>query len=483
MISIHWKPDKNSIVPLRRQIINYFTDKISKGQWPIGSIIPPQRDLARLFNVNRSTIVAALSELKSQGLIEGNGKSGTKIISSSILDLTKSQPDWQTYMREGIQIPNYKTIKTINDIEWDDKIIRLSSGEPSPELFPDGNMKKIVNKVSIDMNNLGYECPHGMYHLREEISKYLKAQNIDAAPSSILIVSGALQAIHLISIGLLQPGSSVFIEKPSYMYSLQILQTLGMRRLGIPMDHEGIMAKEIPKYVKKHRSSILYTIPNFQNPTGNVMSQERRKELIKICKEEKLPIIEDDVYRELWIDNPPPDSLKSLDKSGNVLYIGSMSKALSPGLRIGWIVGPDSVISHLADIKMQMDYGSSSLSQLTVAKWLSTGLYEEQVDFLRKELRIRRDIALNALNKYFSNMATWHIPQGGYYVWVKLKGKINMHKLFEEGCKSGVLLYPGYVYESNSNTNIRISYSYASHEDIEKGLHILSNIVQRLLHD
>lgn len=481
IINIDWKPDKNLNKPLYIQIKDYFKEKIILGEWQVGFMIPTQRELAKIFNVNRSTIVAAIDELKAEGILEGKGKGGTKIVNNVSPLLVNIQPDWKSYIDEGIHIPNVKTIKKINTLEFRNDYIRLSTGEPSSELFPKENMKIILNEIAKDMNNLGYESPSGTMYLREQVSKYLRNFGIDASPSSILIVSGALQAIQLISMGLLQKGSTVLLENPSYMYSLQIFQSLDMRRRGIPMDKEGVEASLIPDYIKKHVPSILYTIPNFQNPTSIVMSEQRRKELLKVCQQERLPIIEDDVYRELWIDTPPPIPIKSMDNNGLVLYVGSVSKALCPGLRIGWIVGPEPVIERLGDIKMQTDYGSSSLSQLTVGKWLETGLYEEHLKEIRKQLAIRRDITISALNKYFKDMAVWDVPLGGYYVWITLKYKIGMYKLFDEACKIGILLYPGYIYDANFNYSLRISFSYAPIGELEEGLFRLSILIKELI--
>lgn len=477
MVQIYWKPDKQAGKSIKAQIMDYIHEKVQSGEWPAGATIPPQRELAKVFEVNRSTIVSALSELIANGVLESHGRGGTRVSESSLSFTKLSQAKWQAYIDDGIHMPNYKTIKMINDSEPDESMLRLSSGEASPAMFSAERMQTVLNEVSKEIHNLGYEWPKGMVSLREQLSVYLKTIGIDAKPESILIVSGALQAFQLISIGLLQPGSTVFVEKPSYIYSLQILQTLGMRRVGIPIDKQGLEGHLIPSQIRKNHASILYTIPNYQNPTGTLMSLQRRKELIEICKTEKLPIIEDDVYGELWIDEKPPRSLKSLDTSGNVLYVGSVSKSLSPGLRIGWVVGPETVINRLADIKMQMDYGSSSLSQLTVCKWFETGLYEAHLQDMRAELKKRRDLTLHLLESHFKELATWTIPQGGYYVWIKLKGKPNMYKVFEAAYQEKILLYPGYIYESAQNFCLRISYSYATHKQLEKGLKKLAEII------
>jgi len=479
MIQIDWKPNKESALSIKDQLISFFLEKIMKGTWPIGSVLPSQRALADMFEVNRSTVVSALDELKADGILVGRGRAGTCVAENNFSAAGITQAKWQQYIEDGIHIPNYKTIKMINDYEAEADILRLSSGEASPAIFSKERMQYVLSEVSKEIQSLGYEGPTGIYSLRYEVSRYLKTIGIEATPNSILIVSGALQAIQLIAMGLLQRGSTVFVEKPSYLYSLQILQTLGMRRVGIPIDDQGLQSKEISQHLNKNKASILYTIPNYQNPTGRVMSFTRRQELIKLCTSEKLPVVEDDVYGELWIDEPPPVSLKSIDESGNVLYIGSVSKTLSPGLRIGWVVGPETVINRLADIKMQMDYGSSSLSQLTVAKWLETGLYQEHLKEVRVALKRRRDFVIQLLDHYFGDIATWSVPKGGFFVWIQLSDTISLYKVFEETLRQKILFYPGYVYDVMPNNYLRISYSYASFEELDYGIKTLADIIKK----
>jgi len=317
-----------------------------------------------------------------------------------------------------------------------------------------------------------------MVELREALCGYLAKKDIQVKPENILIVSGALQGFQLITMGLLQTGSTVFVEKPSYLYSLQILQTLGMRRMGISVDENGLIPDEIIDKIPKHHASILYTIPNFQNPTGFVLSETRRKQLLDICYKSKMPIIEDDVYGDLWLDEKPPASLKSMDKVGNVLYVGSVSKTLSPGLRIGWVVGPETVINRLADIKMQMDYGSSSVSQLIVAKYLSSGLYDEHMKYVRMYLRRRLDFTMDLLETHFSEFATWKRPKGGFYIWVNIDREVSMFRVFEAAYQKKILFNPGYIYEATSNDSLRISYSYATFDELESSIKALAEIIK-----
>ncbi len=482
MLVVSWKPDKSSSIQIYQQIVNYFKKMISTGEWDVGSRLPPQRELAKIFEVNRSTVVEALDELKAEGLIEGRSSKGTIIVNNTWSLMASVSPlKWKNYIVSGIHKPNLPIIQKINKLEFESRIIRLGTGELASDLYPHDMMKKVLNNVSKKVSSLGYEEPKGSLFLRETISKYLKKYGINASPSKVLIVSGSLQALQLISIGVLEQGSTILVEKPSYLNSLNLFQSSGMKLKGIKMDAFGVDPTQIKKSNNNKNSTLLYTIPTFQNPTGNVMSEERRERVLKICSRERIPIIEDDAYRELWLDEEPPAPLKARDKNGNVMYLGTASKSLAAGLRVGWLIGPENVIEHLSDIKMQIDYGTSSLSQEVVAEWITSGLYEEYLLKLRKNLKIRMDYTLNILEKYFKDIATWNKPVGGFYIWLKLNVPISLNKLFEITCREGILINPGNVYDLSNNQNLRISYSYASLTDLERGLKILSKVIREKL--
>lgn len=479
LIEVNWQPNRQDSRPAYIQITDYFLNKIQSGEWIAGSYLPDQRTLSKLLGVNRSTLISALDELRAMDLIETRGKGGTVIVNTQIVSHGVKQPNWKAHIDEGFHISNLDTIQIINRYEFTEGYIRLSSGEPSPELFPKEMMKEVLGTVADEMVNLGYEEPKGMLYLREQVAAYLKPMGIQAAPENILIVSGALQAIQLISIGLMQPGATVFLEKPSYLYSLNIFQSIGLRRSAVPMDEEGLIPDQLIQHKPKHRQSILYTVPSFHNPTGTVMSEGRRKELLEVCVKNQIPIIEDDVYRELWIDEPSPLPIKSIDQNNSVLYVGSVSKTLSTGLRIGWLVGPEAVVERLGDLKMQNDYGSSSLSQLTAGKFMESGLYTVHSAFVREKLRMRRQITLEALDHYFRDLADWKIPQGGYYIWLKFRWPIPMKEFFDEAFRQGILAYPGFLYDNEMNQCLRISYSYASVDELVFGIEKLSRIVRQ----
>lgn len=477
-----WQPSRDSDIPLHRQIEQYMKDKILHGEWAVGTKIPSQRTLADMFQVNRSTVTAAIDELTSQGLLEGRRGGGTKVVNSTWSVLAAEPPhDWSDYVRSGIHHPNSSIIQDINQNEPRADIIRLGTGELSPDLLPADTMRRMFQQINPHALSLGYEQPKGNRQLREAVAEHLKGKQIHVSPSAILIVSGALQALQLISIGLLKRGSVILTEKPSYLQSLHVFQSAGMRLRSLPMDEAGIKAGLVSSYRKQYGGQLLYTIPSFHNPTGIVMSEQRRKEIISLSKKEQLPIIEDDAYGDIWFEEKPPQPLKAMDHEGNILYLGTFSKTVSPGLRIGWLVGPEPVIERLADIKMQTDYGSSGLSQWAAAEWLSQGYYEEHLTRIRRVLKQRRDAALHFLKQYAGDIATWRIPAGGFYIWVTFHKTLPISRFFHELLKQQVLVNPGSIYDGEDRNSIRLSYSYASIADLETGIKAAADTARRLM--
>lgn len=464
-----------------QHILSDIKLKIKTGQWSVGFILPTQRELAIVYQVNRSTIVEVIDQLRADGLIETNGRLGTVVVNHGWSLIASEHPKhWGEAIVSGFHKSNQPMIQKINTLEFDKSYVRLGTGELSPDLYPKAKMAKVLNSISEKTNQLGYECGKGSYALREAISKYVSKFGIVASPESILIVSGSLQGLQLISIGLMSSQAKLFTEKPSYVKSLNTFQSVGISLEGVAMDRDGIDLNHLLKAMSDSKSAekFLYTIPSFHNPTGMIMSQERRKELLDFCTKYQLPIIEDDAYRELWLDEMPPLPLKSMDNHGNVIYLGTVSKTLAAGLRIGWVIGPESVIERLGDIKMQLDYGASSISQNIVTEWLKTGFYEQYLEQLRSALRRRRAIALEQIELHYKDIGDWEVPKGSFYIWIKLKQEISMQSLFKRAIEQKILINPGDIYDYEHNHSIRISYAYAKEEALAESLPVLSRLIR-----
>ena len=458
-LDINWEPDRSSGEPITEQIVGFMCARISSGDWPIGSRLPSQRVLAERFGVNRSTIIAAIGELADYGIVEGRHGAGTRIASNTWSLMLPGAPDWADYVSSGFFKANNDTIQTINRLEFDRSKTRLGTGELDPRLFPRDMWRRVAGEAAAEISSLGYPPPEGLDVLREAIAAHMEAWGISCTPGQVLVSSGALQALQMISVSLLSAGSTVYAEAPSYIKSLQVFQSAGMKLAGVPMDEHGLDVDALGKL------------------TGVTMSEPRRRALIASCVANRLPIIEDCAYQDLIFDGDTPHTLKSFDETGMVITLGSASKALAPGLRIGWIVADERIVQRLADVKMQMDYGASTLSQWVFARFLSSGLYDEYMVSLRMQLRRRRDAALETLERLFAGRAHWNVPRGGFYVWLTFDEPVRTGRLFQRAIEHGVLLNPGDIYDFEGDNSLRLSYSYTTPEEFAAAAETLASLV------
>ncbi len=477
--SREWRPDSENPLPLYEQIRRHIRDCVAQGDWPPGQRLPSQRQLAETWGINRSTLIEALEELKAEGILVSRTGSGIQVANNTwALFAGGAGTNWNRYIGRGLHTPNQPTVQAINRYEFEPGIIRLGTGELTPSLYPARMLQEVLHRTADRIPDLNYLEGRGLLELREILCKRAMDLGIQATPSQVIITTGALQALQLISMGITPHGSTILTEQPSYLQSLKVFQSSGMHLKGIPMDSSGLMLSGLKKAIRAKETPFLYTIPTYHNPTGITMPLERRRALLDMCQTERIPIVEDDIYRDLWLEEKPPVPIKALDRYGNVIYLGSVSKSLAPGLRIGWVIGSEAVVERLADIKMQTDYGSSSLSQWALAEWLGSGLYDQHTEMVRQELRLRRERALAALDLHFRDLAVWDKPTGGFYIWLRLKKRIPLQPLFERALKRNILLNPGYLYEEETSSNLRLSYAYASPEELEKGIAQLAELVE-----
>lgn len=470
---MEWKPIKESYQTYHTQIVNWFTERIACGDFPSGMKCPSQRTLAVQFDVNRSTINTAMEELKANGLLETAVGSGT-FIARNPWPYLLSQPKWQQQINASIHKPNIETIQLINDYEQRQDMIRLGTGELALELLPTQALENSLKNITLSPQAIGYSEPQGNQELRENLCIHLKKRGIETTADNILIISGALQAFQLTAVGLLEPGSFIFQQKASYLNSIHPFQSAGMHLYGIdnPSNLHDTLAQ-----LKRNRHGLFYAIPTLENPTGRIWTEKEKRDVYDICSKLSIPILEDDVYGELLFDEAKSRPIKTLDQTGQVLYVGSVSKTISPGLRIGWIVGPKTVIRRLADIKMQTDYGSSAFSQAILTHWLTTGLYEKSLVTLRQQLKIRADFLEQLLVKYFHHIATWTSPKGGFYIWLKFSEPVITKALFTTMLEQKIIIHPGYVYQPNDFHHLRLSYAYATFEQMEIGIQKLASLL------
>lgn len=445
---MEWKPDRTTKKPIYKQIADYIEQGISSGIFSPDSMLPSERALAQELQVNRSTVVAAYEELQSLGIVERKKGSGTRI-STDIWGIShKRIPNWGRYVEDGSFLPNLPLVQRIRTETQKRELINLASGELSPDLFPLDPFRSILSQ-ELFTGHLGYDHPQGNERLRETISTHVKEyKTINTGPSSILITSGAQQALHLIVQCLLKPGDAVAIEDPSYCFSLPIFQSAGLRTFLLPVDQHGINPDDLITLHKKHRIRMVFLNPDHQNPSGTVLSLERRKRILELSSEFGIPVIEDDPYSLTSFNGTVNPTLKSMDQNGNVLYISSLSKIVASGLRIGWVIGPAQVIERLADAKQQVDFGHSVFPQWVAHQFLDSDYFHTHIRMLRKQLKQRRDELISSFYEVLTDEAEFLVPDGGIHMWCELKASVNEFRLLEESMKKGIAFVPGSVFGS-----------------------------------
>ncbi|OBZ18541.1 GntR family transcriptional regulator [Bacillus sp. FJAT-27264] len=477
-----WKPDRQTKQPLYEQIADHLERSISYGEYPPGSLLPSERKLAEQLGVNRSTVILAFAELRSMGIIESRTGSGTRVSRTKWGALPKHTPNWSRYAEGGSFLPNLPFMRKIREaLAQHPSLIDFASGELAPNLAP-------IEEITALMQNhhytsyLGYDSPQGYTPLREALVSYLEAyRGIQTTESSILITSGSQQSLYLITQCLLSPGDAVAIEDPSYCYSLPMFQSAGLRLFRLPVDQEGIRPEDIRALYKKHRIKMVFMNPNFQNPTGAVLSNERRKQLFAVTSELGLPVVEDDPFSLTAYEGAPPFPLKSEDTNGSILYIGSFSKIAASGLRVGWMVAPNSIVERLADARQQMDFGLSIIPQQVAAQFIKSAYFQPHLERLQAQLHFKRDLAIEALQKELPGLVTFTAPRGGLHLWCKLHHDVSDGRLLEESIKRGVVFVPGSVYGSDAGF-VRFTYARAKTEDIGPGIAKFAEALRGLIH-
>ncbi|QPQ30332.1 MocR-like pyridoxine biosynthesis transcription factor PdxR [Lysinibacillus sp. JNUCC 51] len=464
-----WKPDRKAKKAIYKQLAEYIEKGIADGTFPADKPLPSERYLASTLNLNRSTVVNAYDELESIGLIERNRGSGTTI-SKDIWGLTKKRiPSWNRYIEAGSFLPSQPVTQKIRKEAVEHKLINLASGELSEELFPKRFLSEITSTRSY-IGSLGYDHPQGNEILRNTITKHVKkSRGIETNPSSILITSGAQQALHLIVQCLLKPGDAIAIEDPSYNYNLPIFKSVGIQVHYLPVDKDGMNPEDLQSLYKKHRIKMIFLNPYFQNPTGSLLNRKKKEAILDISSKFGIPVVEDDPYSLTAFSGEKISTLKSMDRNGNVLYISSLSKIVASGLRIGWIIGPTSVIERLSDAKQQIDFGHSSYTQWIAHDFLESENFHIHIKSLIKELEKRRDRIIKSLDTYLKDLVEYSIPQGGIHIWCKILKKYNEIQLLEESIKRGVIYAPGSTLGSKDGF-VRFTFAKEDEDSIDEGI-------------
>ena len=433
--------------PLYLQISSLIADKIHKQILLPGTKLPPERELAALFAVSRTTAINAYRKLEQQGLVWTKVGSGTYVAQARDFESLSEVP-WAQLFTAYPQNPLASILRDLVSTPAPGTI-SLAAGMPDPALYPMETFTELFNHNigKTDPADFGHIPTEGYTPLRRAIATMLSEKGIPALSENILTLTGSQQGLYLLSKVLLEPGDYVVMEAPTFIGAIQVFQAAGARVLSLPCSGK-LSLEVLEDFLVRYRPKLLYIIPTYQNPTGRVMPEQERQDLIRLAKRHRLVIVEDDPYSDLCYGEPPPQALKALDFYGGVIYLGSFSKILFPGLRTGYLVGPPVLINRLALEKQFVDLHSNNIAQWLLAMFLNEGKLAEHLTTVRREYKKRRDTMAKALQRSCANHIEFSVPEGGFYFWCKLKQAGTSRRLLQEAAKNRISFVPGEAFHT-----------------------------------
>jgi len=376
-------------------------------------------------------------------------------------------------------------IREILKVTQQPEVISFAGGLPNPGFFPVEEIASASTKVLAEdgRNVLQYSTSEGYLPLREFIAeRYLRKNGLKVEPDDILITNGSQQCIDLIGKVFLNKGDKVIIERPGYLGAIQAFSIFEPNFHSVPLLDDGIDTDLLEKSLSKDEAKVLYIIPNFQNPSGITYSGQKRKDVANILKKHNVVCVEDNAYIELRFTGVDLPSIRNyLDNS---ILLGSFSKIVSPGLRIGWICAKKEIMEKLNIVKQAADLHSNYLSQRIVHQYLMDNDIDEHIMKIRAAYRKRRDLMIDMMAKYFPEEIKYTNPEGGMFLWVTLPERVSSLDLFELAIKENVAFVPGnpfYTDDGSGNNTLRLNFSNSDDLQIEEGIKRLMRCLERLL--
>lgn len=369
----------------------------------------------------------------------------------------------------------------------DPEVVSLSAGNPAPDAFP----AKEIAEISADLlsrrpvDALQYGLTEGYAPLRDYLKKYMKDKyGIGSENDRLIITSGAQQVMDLAAKSLCNEGDVVICEAPSFIGSLNSFRSYNARLVGVPVESDGINTEILEEKLKTEKNvRFIYVIPNFQNPSGVTMSLEKRKKVYSLAKKYGVMILEDNPYGELRYFGENVPAIKSLDTDGIVMYAGSFSKVISPGMRVGWCVAPNPVIQKMVVCKQGQDVHTNMWSQIVIHEYVTKYDFEEHLNYLRELYRKKARFMMDLLDEHLAPYITYDKIDGGLFIMCKLPDNINMLDFCKEAVKRKVCVVPGNAFltdETEECHTFRVNFSTPTDQQLEKGVKILGELIKEL---
>lgn len=378
-------------------------------------------------------------------------------------------------------------IRELLKVAQDPEIISFAGGLPNPDSFPMQDLEETIDSV---MKNYGktalqYGETPGLKELREIITERASKEGVDTTPDNVVIMSGSQQALDTVGKLFLDPGDMAIVGSPTYLGAINAFRSYECNLTGIPLDADGMRVDVLEETIKRLLKEdvlpkFIYTIPNFQNPAGVLMSESRRKKLIEIANEYDLVIVEDDPYGKLGYDAQPIKPIKAFDDEGFVIYISTFSKILAPGFRLAWSIASDEISRKINICKQALDLCTNTFSQFIAFEFIRMGFLDLHIMSICEMYKPKRDMMINSMKKYFPEGYVCHKPKGGMFAWVTLQDYIDTEIMFLDAIKEKVVYVHGKAFyvDGGGANSMRLNFSYSTNEQIEEGMKRLGNVIR-----
>ena len=468
---------------LYMQISDGIEKMISEEVLRIGDKLPSVRVLSNEYGISMGTAFQAYYHLEGRGLIESRPKSGYYVRFNH-----RRFPELPEPMNPD-DISHDVSVKEMIASIYTDIVasggMNFALAVPDPSLLPAAKINKSVVYALRNTKDhcINYENTQGNIELRKEIARLAFNWGGKVKPGDVIVTSGCLEAITMCLKAVTSHGDTVAVECPTYFGIYQAIESLGLKVIEILSDPvTGIDLVNLQKAIKKSSVKACVVIPNFNNPLGSCMPDENKKKLVEIITQYNIPLIEDDIYGELYFGRNRPKTCKYFDKKGLVMHCSSLSKSLSPGYRIGWAI-PGKFFEQVNQMKRVYNISCPTITQAAMAHFLKHGRYEYHLKHLRKALHTQSLRYVQAIIKYFPADTKVSRPQGGFILWLELNKKINAFRLRTEAMKHGISIVPGKIFSSSINYSnyVRISFGKPWNDDVDYGLMLLGKLIKKMI--
>lgn len=487
-IMINIEVDKTNKTPVYLQISMQIRNLIITGTIADGYTLPSERKLAATLGIHRNTVTKAYAELKAEDLIESSQGKGYRINfrADQKDDGVRKDVFWDALLRtefEGFA----SDFDELYSKSFDRDLISFAGGVSARDVYPPEEIAEAFEKILRQSMEKAYfyTSYQGDAELRREITTFMAAKGIMAKPSNVQIFAENNQALDFILNLMLSPGDGVLIDETMSADVYRTIQLAGGRVINVPADDNGMICENLDVIIEKTKPKFIYVDSSFNNPKGTYMSVERKQRLLDLSYRYRIPIIEEDEGSELYYDTGRMQSIKSMDRGQNVIYMYSFALTMVPGIGVSFIIADERITEKLSEMVSLKIASADWAAQMLMLEYMKNGLFQKRLDVFREIYRKKRDLMCKRLDVLAVRYGIeYKKPEGGVFLWVKLPSRINARELLLETQKRGMTFMPGYLFfssRSRGRNYLRFNYSYPTEEGIERGMDIFEEAIEELL--